>query len=223
MSRTYGGPSTFDPQFDPAKRNWAFLFPPPSQPSQPSRPSRFDFIGEADLVKYMFPADPNDGSYPVIGVYTSGTSTKNAKKLPAIYDLAGLELRCHSCHEPIQEIYQNIGGVPTPTGLYSLIGDHQPPTVLYRLLCDPAQMAQGIFGKLGHAAFRIQEKGKNCILYEFNRDGVLYQTNSQALAQQLSNSPSAPPAAVTYGSLQSSQFLYPHCDRCSNAQGSLLR
>lgn len=207
--------SGFPPECDPARTNWKNLFSFPSQPSIPQAQSTL--LSDDELYRYMYPIDPRKNDRIVIGVYTSGTRTTSKKELKPIYDLAGIPLCCHSCGAPIPEIIANVGGRPTPTGLFSLIGDHQPPTVLYELLTDVGKLSNAIFGKLGHAAFRIQNNNPPLTLYEFKVNNILFQTNSRDLAVRLSHQE---PLAVSYG--RSSQFLYPHCEACSNAQGRLL-
>lgn len=210
--------SNFSPECDPTRTNWQNLFSLPSQPSQSSVPrTQSTLLSTDELYRYMYPIDPRKNDRVVIGVYTSGTQTTSKKELKPIYDLAGIPFCCHSCGAPIPEIIANVRGRPTPTGLYSLIGDHQPPTVLYELLTDVGKLSNAIFGKLGHAAFRIQNSDPPLTLYEFKVNNILFQTNSRNLAVRLSRQE---PRAVSYG--RSSQFLYPHCEACSNAQGRLL-
>ncbi len=203
---------------DPAHTNWKDLFSVPSQPSVPSAPRRqSSALSPDELYRYMYPIDPRTNDRAVIGVYTSGSQTTQKKHLKSIYKLANLPFCCHSCGNEIPEIIANVGGRPTPTGLYSLIGDHQPPTVLYELLTNIGKLAGAAFGKLGQAALQIQLNEPALTLYEFKVENILYQTNSYSLAVNLSHQE---PRAVSYG--KSGQFLYPHCETCSNTQGRLL-
>lgn len=208
----------FPPERDPAHANWQDLFSVPSRPSLPSVPQAQSTETGADaLYRYLYPIDPRKNDRVVIGVHTRGTQAAPKKHLKPIYDLAGLPFCCHSCDAKIPEIVANNNGCPTPTGLYSLIGDHQPPTVIYELLANPGKLANSIFGKLGRAAFLIQQNDPPLTLYEFKVDGILFQTNSRDLSVWLSHQE---PRAVSYGC--SDQFLYPHCEACSNAQGRQL-
>lgn len=211
--------SSFLPENDPAHANWKSLFPFPSQPSRPSAPTvQSTTIALDKLFQYMYPIDPRMNDRIVIGVYTSNARTAPKKELKPIYDMAGLPLCCHSCGAPIPEIIAHDKfGRPQPTGLYSLIGDHQPPTVLYDLLSRTGGTTVSPVGKLGQAAYMIQNGEPSLTLYEFKVNNVLFQTNSYGLAVSLSHQE---PRAVAYG--RSNQFLYPHCQRCSDAQGRLL-
>lgn len=209
----------FPAQYDPAQRNWRPFPMFVSQPSQPSAASQSgnQMISQADLYKYLYPAPPNSDRI-VIGVQVNGTNTQNKKYLPEIYAQAGLEFCCHSCQQKIQEIVYNQNGQPTPSGLYSLIGDHQPPTVLMNLLRNHGALAQNIYGRLGQAAFRIRESNPPLTLFQFKVGRLMYQTNSYDVARRLGR---AEPVRVIYG-LADEQFLYPHCQACSDTQGRLL-
>ena len=168
------------------------------------------------LITYCCPSNLYGRPMPVIGVATDGPNTGNKDFLPEIYQAAGLPFFCHSCLTPL---------VPRQIQHWTFlhfIGDHQPPTALYTLLRQPALLYAPTTpdGKLLRAARVIAAGlGSWLRLYCFTWNSMEYQTNCYPIAQRFSTTPVR---EVLYGDPHAGQFLYPHCERCSNIQGKLL-
>lgn len=199
--------SSFPSNYDPMHQNWQSSFAQPSQPSAPAPVVISNDISMDDLYKYMLPVNPNNTDQIVIGVYTRGKSTKPKEHLPGVYEDAHVPLCCHSCGNMIRKIAED---------LLSMIGDHQPPTVLFEYLTNYRKMVHGIFGKYGRAAFEIEHL--QLPLYIFSYNNIKYQTNNYNIAVNLSHQK---PITVQYGTC-SEQYLYPQCETCSAKQGRLL-
>lgn len=182
----------------------------PNQP--PPQPRRYPEIETKaitldQIYQYFYPWNPFGYRITVIGVAVRGTSTSSKRFLPDVYQAACVPMLCHSCYAPLSRDAV-------------FIGDHQPPTSLYRLLCDPRSLNTGIIGRPGYIARYIASHQIPFPLYLFSWGHHKFQTNNYCLAQALGG---RTPKQVYYGDPTIGQYLYPHCWRCSARQGDILR
>lgn len=220
MDGNYSFPplSEWPPQYDPAHAGfgdispWLGIASQPSVPSQPARPSKPRELSDADIDALMFPVAPgNPLNLTVIGIYTGGPSTGNKKYLKGIYERAGIPFQCHSCGKDL-------------SGEEIIIGDHQPPTKLREKAAyiDPKAPGIGIYGRIVSRIYC----GQQLTLYRFScsaadpDDGrlrtVKLQTNNPQIIEVLGGRYQD---VVTYSPRLREQYLYPHCEECSNRQG----
>lgn len=214
--------TNFSARFDPTGTGFRSLFSQNSTPSgnsfpsgnsAPSAPSQASGTDDSEQQIYdlLFPINPNDQSrQTVIGVYTSGSNTRNKIYLPIIYNIFGLEFCCHSCGVLLKD---------------SFIGDHQPPSTLRESAARGAISGPGKYGQI----LRIMQQAPTVNLYKFelrlkapdtgHEKKIHFQTNDLELLNRMQIPISN---VVNYPRDLTSQYLYPHCSSCSNKQGRLL-
>lgn len=171
------------------------------------------YFTDAEIRDLYCPYNPVEKDFIVLGICTKG-GTSPGDDLPDLYGAAGVEMRCHSCGNPL-------------TG-DSLYRDHQPPTNLRKqffLFQRYNGNPPGETGKIRQILDYV------CIhplpLYEFEciiiKDGgtkrLRCQTNHLETARKLALGPIR---TVNYGENFKHQYLYPHCCACSNTQGKKL-
>lgn len=179
--------------------------------SAPGRAGQY--FTDAEIRDLYCPYNPVEKDFIVLGICTKG-GTSPGDDLPDLYDAAGVEMRCHSCGNPL-------------TG-DSLYRDHQPPTNLRKqffLFQRYNGNPPGETGKIRQILDYV------CIhplpLYEFEciiiKDGgakrLRCQINHLETARKLALGPIR---TVNYGENFERQYLYPHCCACSNTQGKKL-
>ena len=159
------------------------------------------------------PYNPVEKDFIVLGICTKG-GTSPGDDLPDLYGAAGVEMRCHSCGNPL-----------TGDNLYR---DHQPPTNLRKqffLFQSYNGNPPGETGKIRQILDYVCTHPLP--LYEFEciiiKDGgakrLRCQTNHLETARKLALGPIR---TVNYGENFERQYLYPHCCACSNTQGKKL-
>lgn len=174
--------------------------------SAPGRAGQY--FTDAEIRDLYCPYNPVEKDFIVLGICTKG-GTSPGDDLPDLYGAAGVEMRCHSCGNPL-------------TG-DNLCRDHQPPTNLRKqffLFQSYNGNPPGETGKIRQILDYV------CIhplpLYEFEciiiKDGgakrLRCQTNHLETARKLALGPIR---TVNYGENFKHQYLYPHCCACSNA------
>ena len=187
---------------------------PVSGVSGASAPGRAgQYFTDAEIRDLYCPYNPVEKDFIVLGICTKG-GTSPGDDLPDLYDAAGVEMRCHSCGNPL-------------TG-DSLYRDHQPPTNLRKqffLFQSYNGNPPGETGKIRQILDYVCTHPLP--LYEFEciiiKDGgakrLRCQTNHLETARKLALGPIR---TVNYGENFKHQYLYPHCCACSNTQGKKL-
>ena len=157
--------------------------------------------------------NPVEKDFIVLGICTKG-GTSPGDDLPDLYDAAGVEIRCHSCGNPL-----------TGDNLYR---DHQPPTNLRKQFFLFQRYNGNPPGETGKIRQILDYVCTHPLpLYEFEciiiKDGgakrLRCQTNHLETARKLALGPIR---TVNYGENFERQYLYPHCCACSNTQGKKL-
>lgn len=171
------------------------------------------YFTDAEIRDLYCPYNPVEKDFIVLGICTKG-GTSPGDDLPDLYDAAGVEMRCHSCGNPL-------------TG-DNLCRDHQPPTNLRKqffLFQSYNGNPPGETGKIRQILDYVCTHPLP--LYEFEciiiKDGgakrLRCQTSHLETARKLALGPIR---TVNYGENFKRQYLYPHCCACSNTQGKKL-
>ncbi len=179
--------------------------------SAPGRAGQY--FTDAEIRDLYCPYNPVEKDFIVLGICTKG-GTSPGDDLPDLYGAAGVEMRCHSCGNPL-----------TGDNLYR---DHQPPTNLRKqffLFQSYNGNPPGETGKIRQILDYVCTHPLP--LYEFEciiiKDGgakrLRCQTNHLETARKLALGPIR---TVNYGENFEHQYLYPHCCACSNTQGKKL-
>lgn len=222
----------FPAEYDPMRRRFAMVRNFPVQTSVPSSVSvpsgtanqaSSGYSRMQEIYKYMYPIDPTNNNSTVIGVYTGGLSRTSKKYFKDVYHYFNIPLVCHSCGKILEPVEETI-----------CIGDHQPPTSLKELIDFPEKLAMGIMGDKGRIAINIMSN-QMLAVYNFkcrvpitSGDGKGRKATYQNLSLQTNNPQIIPQDAqekisYIYGRCGAPQYLYPHCEECSNRQGRILQ